>query len=541
MIIRKPFAFLVEKFKLLHFIILIPCIYLIYMFWRVSDFFNDFVVNNYVTTIADVPGKYYSFLMTLACIIIISFTALVTSLFKKKNKFYMPYLLMVIGYSIVFFITLLLPGFLHSAEIANLESSTSLIIRGVMSIAFYVQIIYSVFLILLAFGFDIRTGEFLDIKEEINLDEDDSEEVELNIKADDYKAKRFVRRYFREIKYYVIENKNIFKVIGAVLGVVLFVFLGKFIISLNRTVRVDQTFGYSNFSFSFNSSVLSTLDYNGNVISKGKVYLANKVTVSNRTNALLKISTDDFCLEIAGECYYPKLDKSGKFIDLAKPYYAEQIGGGKTYEYVLVYELDEALARSKYKIKILDSLTYKKDAVIPKYKEINITPSFSDSVRNIGTYALNEEIDLSKTTLLNTKLKVTDFNISQFYRYDYYVCTSDDCDVNNCTNESENCKRLQDATAANFGKYFIILKGDFTLDENSSYSKYKLGSNDFFEDFTSINYKINGIENTISVADATPKKANGSIILEVNSVVKDAEEINLVITVRDQRYILKLK
>ena len=541
MIIRKPFAFLVEKFKLLHFIVLIPCIYLIYMFWRVSSFFSTFVVNGYVTTIADVQSKYYSFLMVIASLLVIIFASLVTSLFKKKNKFYMPYLLMAIVYVLVFVTTLFLPGLLRGAEAANLESSTSLIIRGVMSIMFYSQIIFSVLFILLAFGFDIRTGDFLDIKEEINLDENDSEEVEINIKSDDYKAKRFARRYSREIKYYVIENKNIFKVLGIILGLVIVFFIGKFIISLNRNVKVDQTFGYSNFNLSFNSSILSTLDYNGNVISKGKIYLANKVTVTNKTNAMLALSTYDFCLETGDNCYYPKLDRSGKFLDLAKPYYAEQIGRGSSTEYVLVYELDESLARSKYKIKVLDSLTYKKDAVIPKYKEITLTPSYSDSVNNVGTYSLGDELDFSKTNLLNSKLKVTKANVSQYYRYYYYVCKSDDCDVNNCENEKEKCNELQDALAAGYGKYFIIMDGEFTLDENSSYSKYKLGSNDFFEDFTDINYKIGDVENTISVKDATPKKSNGKIILEVNSVIKDADTINLIVTIRNQRFTLKLK
>ena len=541
MIIRKPFAFLVEKFKLLHFIMLIPCIYLIYMFWRVSDFFNGFVLDGYVTTIADVSGKYFSFLMIIAALIIAVFTFLVAALFKKKNKFYLPYLLIVIVYSVVLLITIFLPSLLNSAEAANLESSSSLIIRGIMSIIFYTQIVATVVLFLLSFGLDLRTGEFLDIKEEINLDENDSEEVEINIKSDDYKAKRFARRYFREIKYYIIENKNVFKIIGAIVLLILIFIIGKFIISLNRIVRVDQSFGYSNFSLSFNSSLLSSLDYNGNVISKDKIYLANKVTVTNRTNGLLAISTYDFCLEIGEDCYYPKLDRSGKFIDLAKPYYAEQIGGGLTGEYVLVYELDKTMVRSKYKIKVLDSLTYKKNEVIPKYKEITLTPSFSDSVKEIANYSLNDEIDLSKTTLLNTKLKITNFSVSQFYRYNYYACKDDDCTDDNCSSEAQNCSKLQDAIAANFGKYFIILDGEFTLDENSSYSKYKLGSNDFFEDFVDVKYKIGEVENIIGVKDATPKKSEGKIILEVNSVIKDADEISLIITVRDQRYTLKLK
>ena len=547
MIIRKPFAFLVEKFKLLHFIVLIPCIYLIYMFWRLADFFNEFVLDGYVTTIADVSGKYYSFLMLIASVIILVFTILVTALFKKKNKFYLPYLLIVITYLIVFGTTLFLPGILHSAEAATLESSSSLIIRGVISILFYTQIVMSIALLLLSFGFDIRTGEFLDIKEEINLDENDSEEVEINIKSDDYKVKRFARRYSRELKYYIIENKNIFKVLGAILALVLIFFIGKFILSLNRNVKIDQSFSYSSFNLSFNSSVLSALDYNGEVIRNGKIYLANKVTVTNRTNNLLALATYDFCLEIDDECYYPKLDKSGKFIDIAKPYYGEQIGRGSTSEYVLVYELEETQIKNKYKIKVLDSLTYKKDAVIPKYKEVTLTPAFSNSIKTIGTYNLDEEIDLSKTTLKNSKLKVTGVNVAQYFRYEYEVCKELDCDAETCSDENRDCTKLQDAIPAGYGKYFIILDGEFTLDENSSYSKYKLGTNDFFSDFTDVNYKIkdeNGniqVENIVSVKDVTPKKSSGKIVLEVNSIVKDATDIDLLITIRDQRFILKLK
>ena len=529
MIIRKPFAFLVEKFKLIHFIVLIPCIYLIYMFWRVSNFFNSFVVNGYVTNISELVSKYYSFLMIIACIIVIAFTILVFLLFKRKNLFYIPYLFLCFTYIVILVITIYLPALLYDAEMAELQSSTSLIVRGVMNIAFYIQIISSVLLLFLTFGFNIKTGEFSDIKDEINLDEEDSEEVEINIRTDNYKVKRFVNRYIREVKYYVIENKNIFKILAGILGVIILFFAGKFILSLNRIVRVDQSFGYSNFLLSFNDSLLSTLDYSGNRISKGKIYLANKLIVTNKTNGLQVLKTDDFCLNIEGECIYPILDKSGKFIDLAKPYYAEKIGGGQQNEIVLVYELEEAMVRSKYKIKVLDSLTYKKDDVIAKYKEITLSPAFSDSVRDIGLYSLNDEINLSKTTMLNTTLNISDYELSQYFRYNYDYCYL------------ETCSLSTNAIAADFGKYFVILTGKINLDENASYTKYKLGSNDFFSDFTKIEYTKDGKKYLLDVKDITPKKVEDKIVLETNSSVRNADSINLIITIRDKRYTLKLE
>ena len=554
MIIRKPFAFIVQRFKLLHFITILLCAYLGYSFWHVKSFFDEFVGNGYTTNIADVPGEYYNFLMVIVIIIILIFTIMVTLLFKKKKKDYYPYLLLTIFFTILLFYTLFLPGLLRNAELAKLESSTSLIVRGATSVLFYGTIISSVVLLLLAFGFDIRTGEFLNIKDEVNLDEEDSEEIELNIKNEDYKVKRLFRRYVREVKYYVIENKNIFRVLAIILGLIVLFFVGKFVLSLNRIVRVDQSFKYSNLSLTFNQSVLSTLDYGGNTISNDKIYLAVKVKVANNSNGMQTIAAEDFCLEIDNGCVYPKLDKSGKFLDLAKPYYGEKIGQKQNYEYVLVYELNENQTKAKYKIKILDSLVHKENELIAKYKEINLSPAYSSSVNNIQTASLGEEINLNKTPLLDTKIKVNNYELVDNYRYNYNYCYKEKCsslkdyektdEINEqCENSIyyKKCTLSKNAIVASNGKTFITLDGSLELDNNASYVKFKLGSNDFFTDFAKIIYYI-GEEKYISdVGEKTPKDNNEKLVLEVSSSVKRADKLYLVITVRDKSYTIKLR
>ncbi len=137
MIIRKPFAFIIQKFKLLHFIILIPILYLIFMYYNLNNFFNRFVVDGYVTTINNAPEIYYSFLMIIASILIIIFYILLTSLFKKKNKYYFPYLLLTIFYFVVLVFSVFSKGLLVNAVNSELEASTSLIIRSLSSILFY--------------------------------------------------------------------------------------------------------------------------------------------------------------------------------------------------------------------------------------------------------------------------------------------------------------------------------------------------------------------------------------------------------------------
>ena len=528
MIIKKPFAFIVQKFKLLHFLQLVPALYLIFKFYNLQYFFNKFVVNGYVTDINNAPELYYSPLMLLACLIVIVFGFVLTELFKKKNKYYFPYLLMSLLYFIVFIFSLFAKGLLVNAVNSDLASSTSLIIRSLTSILFYGQIIFVPIIILLAFGFDIRSGDFSDIREEIHLDEEDSEEVEINVANDNYKIKRWFNRYLREIKYYFIENKNVFIILGSILGLIIVFLIGRFVISLNRVVRVDQSFSYSKLSLSFTGSTLSSFDYGGNKISDGKIYLAVKVSAKNPTNDSVAIATSDFCLDIDGNCIYPTLDRSGKFIDLGVPYYGEKIGRNRSFDYVFVYELDETMAKSKYKIKILDSLVYKKDDVIAKYKEISLTPIFSNNINKIGDYNVGGDINFSQSSLKNTTLSVKDYVLSDFFRYHYDYCYKGECkdSVNSIPAASNNM--------------FIVLDGVLTTDISAAYFNNIGSTSKFFDNFVTVKYTIDGKDYYSSVENKTPKEVNDKIVLETSGGIRKADSIQLIITIRDRAYYLKL-
>ena len=499
------------------------------MYYNLNNFFNRFVVDGYFTTITNAPEIYYSFLMIIASILIIIFYILLTSLFKKKNKYYFPYLLLTIYYFVILVFSVFSKGLLLNAVNTQLEASTSLIIRSLTSILFYSQIAVFVVHLLLTFGFDFRSGDFLDIREEINLDEEDSEEVEININNEDYKVKRWINRYIREIKYYFIENKNVFKVLGAITGIIVVFLLGKFIISLNRIVKVDQSFTYSKMSLKFNGSTLSTLDYAGNRIMDGKIYLAVKVTATNNSNDLLSIGTSDFCLDVNNNCIYPTLDRSGKFVDIAIPYYGEKLGQGKSYEYVLTYELNEDQAKSKYKIKVLDSLVYKKEEVIPKYKEITLSPSFTSSIGVVGNYNIGDEVNFNKSNLLNTTLKIDNAGTTNSYRYTYQYCYK------------EECRDSMNAVSASGNGLLLVLTGSFNPDDNATYFKNLKTKTSFFSDYGIIKYKVNGKDNYSSIVDKTPKGVDNAVVLEVSSNIRNAESAELQLTIRDKRYMIKLK
>ena len=530
MIIRKPYAFIVKHYRVIHLIMLLPLLYILYKSYYLMRFFNKFVSAGFKTDVENASRVYYSILISLSAILIIAFCGLIVYLFYKKKKEFKAYLFPLVFYSIFFILTLFIPGILTNFSTKDIESAIAIMVNGISGIVFYVQPVMIIIFILNGLGFDFKNFEFNNIKDEISLDEEDSEEIELNVNVSSYRVKRGIKRYIRETKYYIIENKMIFMVISSIVGLVLLFVVGKWLISLNRVVRVDQSFSHSMFSVSFNDSLLSTIDYNGNPIQNGKIYLAVKTTIRNNTKSLQTLDTDAFWLEVGGQYYYPVLDRSGKFIDLAKPYYGERIASGVQQEIVLVYEIPDNEVSTKYKIRVLDSLTYKENSIIPKYKQITLKPKYSTSVKNKGTYKLGENIYLKDTNLKNTNILFEDYDVDKTFQYHYDYCYKDVC------NDSIN------SVTASTNKTLLMFKGKIELDETSSYYKHKLGSNKMAQDFMKVEYKVNNKTNTSTITDVTPTKIKDDVVLyEVDGELKKADSINLIITVRNLRYTLKVK
>ena len=77
MIIKKPYAFLIKHFRLIHLIISSLLIFLVYKTHSVYKFFNDYVHNGYYNYTSEISGTYINLYMFLAIIALIVVTAFV--------------------------------------------------------------------------------------------------------------------------------------------------------------------------------------------------------------------------------------------------------------------------------------------------------------------------------------------------------------------------------------------------------------------------------------------------------------------------------
>ena len=86
MILKKPYAFLIKNFKLLHIILFFALSFIIYKSSKIYNFFNDYVNGNYFDFQENLVTTYIDIFLFLAIIIIIIFSIILYWLMKLKNK-----------------------------------------------------------------------------------------------------------------------------------------------------------------------------------------------------------------------------------------------------------------------------------------------------------------------------------------------------------------------------------------------------------------------------------------------------------------------
>ena len=209
MILRKPYAFLIKHFKLIHLILTGLYIFLVA---KVSS-----LLNYYNNLIAGTEGKlkaitYVTNYYLIAIILSIIICLIVFWLMHYKKKPKLLYLILIVFYIIVEIIINISYSGLETIYISSLDAKTTRLYRDLLEIIIIFQYISIAFTLVRGLGFDIKKFNFKEDISELELDITDDEEVELTL-GNTNGLQRKARRQFRELKYYYKENKIFINVI----------------------------------------------------------------------------------------------------------------------------------------------------------------------------------------------------------------------------------------------------------------------------------------------------------------------------------------
>ena len=204
MILRRPYAFLIKHFRLIHLIITVLFAYVVYKNREVYKFLKEVIISsaNKYNALEYINYNIYIFL-----IIALILCGIVYWLLKFKDKPRKIYIFAIVGYIIIGIFMLTVYGYMNEFSNMAIDQKTIRLYKDLLSITLWFQYYIVVFMLIRGLGFDIKRFDFRRDAQELNLGAEDAEEVEVNINIDTTNIVRGVRKQKREFGYFFQEFK----------------------------------------------------------------------------------------------------------------------------------------------------------------------------------------------------------------------------------------------------------------------------------------------------------------------------------------------
>lgn len=530
MVLKKPYAFLIKHFKLIHLLLCIPLIYLILKTGSIASFLSNYVQANYYTSITNIAGTYLNYFIYLAIIAVILLVLTVYFLMRQKKKDTKFYMFLIIYYIVLFFLITFAHNALTLIESAEIEAQTVRMYRDIAWIAYVPQFFFAGFTILRGIGFDLKKFNFDEDAKELEITDIDSEEFELTFGSNAYKYKRTFRRFIREFSYYFKENKFAFTmlavIIVGILSTLLYLNFGVY----HKTYKESQKLSHNNLIVTVVDSVLSNMDMGGNIIKEGKYYLAIALKIKNNSKKDTTLDYENFKIEVANRLIETSLDRTSYFVDYGIPYTREtKIKSEEENVYVITYEIEKELIDQTLTLKILESLNSDLGSITPIYKTVNLKYEKRFDTKEIRTTEYNRILELSGSKIGMVQISLKNNAIQKSYEYTYKKC------------KKNNCQDLKNKVVSQSKNTLLILDRMFEIDPYTEYYKARRGASSFTKDFIKIRYIVNEEKKTANIIDVTPKELQDKWIFQIPEEVQYAKEKELIVNLRGNIYTLEMK
>lgn len=526
-ILKKPYAFLIKHFRLIHVILTTMITFLLIKSFKIYSFFSRYVENVYSTLGDAKPSNYITVFMLVMVVLIVAFSSLMYLLMNNKKKPKALYIILSLYY-LLFFVGLI--GYFllfKNLDSYSITIKNAMVLRDLTLIIIIPQFIFVLLAFIRAVGFDIKKFNFGSDIKELDLSEQDNEEFEFVLGVDSYKYLRFLRRRIREFKYYILENKFMFSLLSTLAIIIVAVVIILNLTVYNRTYKVNQRIQANNLIINVNNSYLTNLDYSGKTIEKNKYFLIANITFTNNSGLSTVLDLASYELITKNKIIYPTITRNNYFVDLGAGYSKDRIENKTESSYIMVYELTKNEVQDEYTLRIIDEVEYSAGTINSKVKDIKLKPNKYITNKELGTYKLKDKVDLFETVLNNSSVIINSYSTSNKYSYQFEACIR-----GNCQNKTES---IVADTAKD--KTLIILGGEVNIDSNSFFAKNQKSSLSFFEAFAKIKYD----NNISSVRDVTPASLVDKYLLEVDNKVSSSKKVDLIISVRGKNYIINLK
>ena len=533
MVIKKPYAFLIKHFRLIHGLLFVMLLYLTTKAVSIYGFFNDYASSHSYLNQANLASLYVNpliYVITIASVLVFLVIFLILSLKEKSNRIYLAGIL----YYIVLFIFFI---YIHSVfkglEETSLDVETVRFFRDICLIVLIPQVIFLFIMIGRTLGFNLKQFEFKKDLEEMEIDVSDNEEVELTLGNDSYKVARTFRKFIRLTKYFVIENKLFVIAVSSILIFALSIFVYTRINVYKEAHRSGENIQVKGLTYSVTNSYLTKADINNIVQNEDYGYLLININVKNNTSEDYPLNRDTFRLKIKDDLINPEYGIVNKFYDLGNVFEPTKIGAEKTNEYLVIFKIKkENMYDSEYLFRIKNIILNNNNSSY--YEDIIVKPTDLDNSIDKGNKNIPTKVDFSDSLLKKSTLEINSFDIEDKFKESFKYTVD---------NEIKNGTYSIIPQSSDNGAVTIIrFKGRLTLDEDLYLNNIIKEPSDLYALYGVIEYRYQGEyrKAKLNKLDVDFNKQTNSY-LTVPKEVKEANKINLVILVRGVKYTFNLK
>lgn len=536
MILRKPYAFLIKNFRLIHTIMTLCMIYLAYKNYLIFDYLRKFLDSGMPITSRDLTGDFFNSYMFILPWIIIVITIILLAVMIKKKKPKTLYIINIISFVAVIAINNYVYNTLQYMETNIITTQSGRLVMDFSLISTVAIVAMLIFSFIRSVGFDIKKFDFNKDLMELEIEEKDREEFEVNVNVETNVIQRGINRNKRFARYVYIENKYLINTI-AIIVVATIAFFTYFNINIyNTDYNEGDVFFTNDFEMGITNSYLTSKNYRGEEATNNELlvielYIRGIFPDEEVNLAKMELLIDD-------EKYFPLESRyKAQLLDLGDVYCQEKLSDKEFSKYLLVYEIPKSSKKDARVIRYINGFKISENKLNPKYIKIKLNPSDLDDKEKIKEMEFDNKQVVNDDNLKNTTMNFLSLDLAAEFKNDYKFCVV----PQECYPSTEY---VQPSLNTNYDKALLKFKGNLQVDENVTI-------NDFYNLYNLLDYygklvykkddKTYTLMGPFSRVIPAKHKVKDEFYIEVDKDILDATSIDLLIQARNKEYLYKIK
>lgn len=531
MVFKKPYAFIIKHFRILHLIMFGCTLFLFNATNSIYRLFKSLISTNTFTYAG--ASNYINNIIYFVIIAIIIISGFITWLLKIKKKPIILYLFIFIYSIAVFVLFLYFFSSLKTLQNDALSSDNILFLKDITFLITIPQYIILVFTFIRGVGFNIKQFNFSKDVEELDIIDKDSAEFEILIGKNNYIYERAFRKGLREIKYYLKENKFVITCI-VVGGVLLVGYLGiNYYNKYMKKYDESDLISIDSITYVVNKSYITAYDYRGQRVKEGYKYVVVDMNFYNSSYEDKSLNLNLISLTNGDLVYYPTLNMNSKFYDLGSPYMDKQlIKAEGSLNSTITFEIPDTVKTSKFILRVQYGIDTSLKEILVRYKNFNIDATQIDSRNIVQTVNLRETVNTDVVNKNKFSITINNYLIQDTYDNKYVVCSS----INNC----ELISSIISSTSQGLKTMLIIDYNGYIYDD-ANFTKFFNTFNKIFTGYGRIRYKVDNEDHYSDVEVVDNSDVSGKLFAYVDRDIYKATSIYFELCFRGTQYNFPLK